>query len=75
MTFAPILKDCVVDTNKELINYEEALSKKLAAPFISKIEDCLLPYNLMFDSTMHLNDKGADYYSKKLADDLRKAIN
>ena len=27
----------------------------------------------MFDSTMHLNDKGADYYSKKLADDLRRA--
>ena len=73
LTFAPILKDCVVDTNKELIDYEAALSKKLDAPFISKIEDCLLPYDLMFDSTMHLNDKGADYYSKKLADDLMRA--
>lgn len=74
LTFAPILEDCVVSTNKELGDYQEQLSKKITAHFISQIEDCLLPYKFMFDSTMHLNDEGADYYSKKLSDDLRRAI-
>lgn len=70
MTFAPALKDSVASTNKELNVYQEELANRINAPFISKLTDCLVPYKFIFDSLMHLDDEGVDYYSRKLYYDL-----
>lgn len=73
LTFAPVLKDCVLNTEQDLEAYQNELSKKFGAPIISKIKDCLMPYNYMFDGTMHLNDDGVRDYCEQLAYDLKMA--
>ena len=72
LTFAPVLKNCMLNTKQSLATYQSELAKRFDAPIISKIEDCLMPYKYMFDGTMHLNDDGVRYYCKQLADDLKK---
>lgn len=75
LTFASVLKNCVLNTEQSLATYQSELAKRFDAPIISKIEDCLMPYNYMFDGTMHLNDDGVRYYCEKLANDLKSARN
>lgn len=72
LTFAPVLKNCILNTEQSLATYQSELTRRFDVPIISKIEDCLMPYNYMFDGTMHLNDDGVRDYCEKLADDLEK---
>lgn len=73
LTFAPALRDSVASSNKEIDIYQKELADKINAPFISKLTDSLVPYKFIFDSLMHLNDEGVDYYSRKLYYDLVRA--
>lgn len=70
LTFAPVLKESLLNTAQELKTYQSELSKRFEAPFISKIEDCIMPYKYVYDGIMHLNDSGVRYYCDLLINNL-----
>ena len=71
MTFSPVYDESVTETKEEILEYETFLRANLKAPFVSTFNENALPKKYIFDNNYHCNTEGSNYYTKKLADDIK----
>lgn len=71
IAFPPAHKGSVASSAKEKADYESYLKKNIDAPIISTLSENEFPKDCIYNSAMHLNDKGVELYTKQLYEDLK----
>jgi hypothetical protein len=74
LTYPSTLKDAITSTSDEISGFVQALEETVRFPIISEIQDYILPRNLFYDNQYHLNNEGIEVRTKKLIEDISKAI-
>lgn len=74
VSFPPALKDVVVSSKNEIIEFQSYLDKKLDAPIISNAEDYVFKREYFYNSIYHLNDNGELKRTKLLTRDINKYL-
>lgn len=59
---------------ERLSAYQDYLSKRLACPVISDINDYIMDWGYFYDTNMHLNDAGVTARTNMLIKDVRRAL-
>ncbi len=59
---------------KLLYEYQTYLSKRLACPIISNVNDYIMDWGYFYDTNMHLNDAGVTARTNMLIRDVRRAL-
>lgn len=59
-------------TEKEFNSFQSELASRLDCEVISNYSDYFFPYDYFFNTTLHLNEKGANVRTKQLIEDLEK---
>lgn len=72
--FSPAYEGSVISTEASLKQYEEFISKALSAPILSSIHKNLFPKDCVYNGALHLNDIGAEKYTKQMYEDIEKHI-
>ena len=72
ITFAPIYNGSVTNSEEEKTVYESFLKNNLDAPIISTLSKNEFPKDCIYNGIRHMNDKGAELYTKQLYMDLIK---
>jgi len=74
IAFIPYLEDAIVPTGEKrraaIEDYESHIRRNAAAPVIAHQREQLYPLEMMYDREKHLNDRGAEDYTRRLAHDL-----
>ena len=67
-------KEMLIDEDNTVYNYKDMVEEKTKIKVISNIEDYLFEETYMYDTVYHLNTKGAEIRSKRLARDIEEII-